>query len=250
MPLARDWDGDSYDRVSQPMELLGRAVLERLELRGDETVLDAGCGTGRVTEALVERLARGRVIAVDASESMVRVASERLGGRAEVWLCDLLELRVAEPVDAIFSTATFHWISDHDRLYRRLRAALAPGGQLVAQCGGEGNIASVHAAASVLAARPPFASYLEGWVGPWNFTSPEQARSSLMQAGFAEARCWLMAAPVRPEEPHEYLRTVNLGAHLQRLPVQLRDDFVEAVLERLGTPLTIDYVRLNIDARA
>ena len=139
---ARDWDGASYDRISAPQEALGRAVLARMELRGDETVLDAGCGSGRVTEALLERLPRGRVIAVDASPSMVEQARGASAGseRVEVRQMDLLELELEEPVDAILSTATFHWILDHDALFRRLHAALRPGGQLVAQCGGEGNI--------------------------------------------------------------------------------------------------------------
>ena len=135
MPPIREWDGASYDRVSGPMEALGRDVLERLELVGDETVLDAGCGSGRITEALIERLPRGRAIAVDQSPSMVEAAKQRLGPDADVRVVDLLELDLDEPVDAVLSTATFHWIADHDLLFKRLRSALRPAGRLVAQCG-------------------------------------------------------------------------------------------------------------------
>src|SRR5579863_4275410 len=155
----RAWDGGVYDRISAPMEALGRAVLDRLELAGDETAIDAGCGSGRVTEALIERLPRGRVIAVDASPSMVAAARERLGRsgidpeRIEVREEDLLELEVREPVDAILSTATFHWIADHDRLFARLRTALRPGGRLVAQCGGKGNIDQLRGVAGTILAR-------------------------------------------------------------------------------------------------
>src|ERR1700677_2162159 len=155
MPDVRTWDGKSYDRSSGPMEALGREVLSRLELEGDETVLDAGCGSGRITQALIERLPQGRVIAIDASAAVVAAARERLSAfessgatgenpagpeadsRVEIRIGDLLELDLGEQVDAVFSTATFHWISDHDRLFTRLRAALRSGGQLVAQCGGE-----------------------------------------------------------------------------------------------------------------
>ena len=147
----RDWDADSYQRVSAPLEAMGREVLDRLELRGDERVLDAGCGTGRVTAALVERLPRGEVVAVDGSPAMVEEARERLGPGVEVFVADLLELELAEPVDAILSTATFHWIGDHDRLFERLFAALRPGGRIVAQCGGAGNVASVQAAIDAVA---------------------------------------------------------------------------------------------------
>src|ERR671917_1004028 len=140
MPKPRDWDAAQYERLSAPLEAMGRDVLSRLELDGDETVLDAGCGTGGVTEALAERLPRGRVIAVDGSRSMVEQARERLPDRVEVREADLLELTVDEPVDAILSTATFHWIADHDGLFTRLLAALKPGGRLVAQCGGGGDL--------------------------------------------------------------------------------------------------------------
>src|SRR5271167_1690890 len=155
MPTVRQWDGASYDCISGPMEALGREVLSRLELRGDETVLDAGCGSGRVTEALLERLPRGRVIAIDVSASMLAAARERLGrGSAglEIRQADLLELELDAPVDVILSTATFHWIADHEALFRRLHGALRPGGRLVAQCGGEGNIDILRGRAKVVLA--------------------------------------------------------------------------------------------------
>ena len=177
----RDWNAASYQRVSAPLEAMGREVLDRLELRGDERVLDAGCGTGRVTAALVERLPRGQVVAVDGSPSMVEQARERLGPGVEVFVADLLELELDEPVDAILSTATFHWIADHDRLFERLFAALRPGGRIVAQCGGAGNVATVQAAIDAVA-EPA----LEGWAGPWNFQSPARTAARLERIGFTE----------------------------------------------------------------
>lgn len=247
---AREWDGISYDRVSTPMVELGRAVVQRLELAGDELVIDAGCGSGRVTELLLERLPGGRVIAVDSSPSMVAAARERLDGRADVRQADLVELDLGVRADAVLSTATFHWIANHERLFACLHRALRPGGQLVAQCGGEGNIARVHAAAARVGATEPYREHLADWRGPWNFRSPAETEDALARAGFTQFRCWLQPVPVTPPEPHEFLRTVNLGAHLDRLPASLRDPFVAAVAGALGEPVTIDYVRLNIDASA
>src|SRR5918911_4656013 len=156
MPETRSWDGAEYDRLSTPMERLGREVLDRLELRGDEVILDAGCGSGRLTALLKERVPDGRVIGVDASASMIAAARERLGAGADLRVADLVGLDLGgERVDVVFSTATFHWIADHAGLFASLRAALRDGGRLVAQCGGAGNIASVHAAAREPAAREP-----------------------------------------------------------------------------------------------
>jgi trans-aconitate 2-methyltransferase len=251
MPEVRKWDGQSYDRISGPMQALGLAVLDRLSLRGDETVLDAGCGSGRITETLIQRLPRGKVIAVDASESMVAAARARLGPDADIRRADLLELELEEkPLDAILSTATFHWIADHERLFARLRAALAPGGRLLAQCGGEGNIAVLRGVAHAILEREPYAAHFRDWRPPWNYAGPEITRERLLAAGFASAECWLQPAPQEPEHPREFLSTIVLGPHVQHLPADLREPFLDAVLAELGEPVVVDYVRLNIDAVA
>lgn len=229
MPEVRAWDGVSYDRISGPMEELGRQVLARLQLRGDEVVLDAGCGSGRITELLLERLPRGWVIAVDGSASMVDAAQKRLKG-VDVRLMDLLELELEEPVDAILSTATFHWIADHERLFGRLRAALRPGGRLVAQCGGEGNIDVLRGTARAVCLREPYTEHFRDWRAPWNYAAPGETRRRLLGAGFSDAECWLAAAPKEPEHPREFLATIVLGPHVQLLPEALREPFMDDVL--------------------
>jgi len=240
-----DWDGATYDRVAHPMTRWGSNVLDRLPLRGDETVLDAGCGSGRVTELLAARLPDGRVVALDASPSMVDAARERLtrfGDRVAYAVADLghsLPLGAAS-VDAILSTATFHWVADHDALFANLARVLRPGGRLVAQCGGAGNIGRV------LAVLPESG---DAWRGPWTFATPEATRARLEMAGFTDIETWLNdeLETFEPGAPfREYLRTVVLGAHLERLPTDVeRDAFVDAVAQRLPDA-TIDYVRLNI----
>lgn len=246
----REWDGASYDRISGVMAGLGLKVLSRLSLNGDETVLDAGCGSGRVTEVLIERLPWGRVIGLDASSSMIAAARERLGPDVDVRVGDLLELELEQPVDAVLSTATFHWIADHDRLFTRLRAALRSGGQLVAQCGGEGNIEELRGVANEILARAPYAEHFRDWSPPWHYAAPARTRERLLAAGFTSAECWLTPAPQRPEHPREFLATIVLGPHVQQLPEVLRDAFMDDVLDALGEPVVVDYVRLNIDATA
>ncbi len=245
----REWDAETYDRVSAPQLRWGLEVLERLPLRGDEIVLDAGCGPGRLTERLLQRLPHGRVVGVDASAAMVAKARERLGGQAEVRVVDLTELVLEEPVDAVFSNAVFHWIADHDRLFRALHEALRPGGRLVAQCGGKGNVAALGRTIRAVAVEQPFATHLAGFGGIWNFATADSTAERLRHAGFTDVDCWLEPKPVRPEEPREFLATIALGPHLARLPEALRDPFVEAVVERMASPVELDYVRLNISAR-
>jgi trans-aconitate 2-methyltransferase len=244
----RDWNAASYERVSAPLEAMGREVLDRLALRGDERVLDAGCGTGRVTAALVERLPRGEVVAVDGSPAMVEQTRARLGDAAEVLVADLLELELDRPVDAILSTATFHWIADHERLFARLHELLVPGGRMAAQCGGAGNVAALEAAARAVGAREPFAPALAGWEGPWHFASPAETEERLRRLGWVDVWTWSFPVRVEPDDPPEYIGTVALGEHLARLAPDLQDPFVEAVLAELDEPV-VEYVRLNILAR-
>jgi trans-aconitate 2-methyltransferase len=247
---AREWDAETYDAVSDPQFEWGMEVLERLELRGDEVAVDAGCGSGRVTAELADRLPGGRVVAVDGSEAMVEKAKERLGDRADYVVSDLVELELPEPVDLVFSTATFHWISDHEALFRRLRAALKTGGRLVAQCGGQGNVARHTQAIAAVAADPEYGQHLSGAKGLWNFASPEETEPRLREAGFDEVRCWLQPKPVQPSRPLEFITTVTLGPILDQLPEEKRRPFAEAVLEQEGEPLVLDYVRLNMEATA
>jgi trans-aconitate 2-methyltransferase len=245
----REWDAETYDAISDPQFSWGMEVLERLELRGDEAVLDAGCGSGRVTEELAKRLSGGSVLAVDASEAMIEKARERLGGRAGYLVADLAELEVEEPVDLVFSTATFHWVLDHDALFAHVSRALKPAGRLVAQCGGRGNVAEHARAIAAVATRPEYASHFEGMTLMWNFAGPEETEERLREAGFAKARCWLEPKPVTPADPLRFTMTVTLGPHLARLPEEKRRPFAEAVLAQSPEPLTLDYVRLNIEAR-
>ena len=242
----RDWDARTYDRVADPMTRWGLDVLERLPLDGDERVMDAGCGTGRVTEQLAARLPNGHVIALDGSPAMVEAARARLarfGDRIDYVVADLgRPLPVDDPVEAVLSTATFHWVPDHDALFRNLAAATRPGGWLVAQCGGFGNISRIKRAV---------ASIGDGWLGPAHYETPVDTERRIAAAGYKEIRCWLTEEPTRfePGEPFKaFLRTVILGAHLARLPDDEREPFVEEVAARMPKP-EIDYVRLNVTAR-
>lgn len=246
-----DWDAQAYDRLADPQEEWGREVLARLELAGEETVLDAGCGSGRVTRLLLERLPQGKVIGVDAAPSMIATAREALGDddRVEFRVGDLLELELSEAVDAIFSNATFHWILDHGLLFARLFAALRPGGQMQVQFGGQGNIAEWKRAIEAAEGDERFSAYLRGMPDTHNFASLGDTRTRLERAGFKVDRIWLEGRTVAPPEPREFVRVIGLAKHLAQLPDDLRGRFIDAVLGSMSSPLTLEYVRLNVSAR-
>jgi trans-aconitate 2-methyltransferase len=243
----REWDAAAYDYLARPQSAWGTRILERLELKGDEVVLEAGCGTGRDTARLLDRLPRGRVIALDGSKQMLDVLKRRLEGRldrVETVQADLsLPLDLSSPVDLVFSVAAFHWIPDHDGLFRNLAAVMRPGARLAADCGGRGNIDRVSRAIEEVTGVP-------GERGIWNFAGPEETRSRLAAAGFSNIQVELHGEPFELPTRADlelFLRTVILGSHLARTAPEERDQLVSAVADRLPDR-RIDYTRLTISA--
>jgi trans-aconitate 2-methyltransferase len=252
MAPVKEWDASSYQRVSVPHEEWAAALMERLPLSGTETVLDAGCGSGRVTRMLVERLPEGKVVAVDGSQAMVEKVGEVLRPGDASFVSDLTELELEEPVDAIVSSAVFHWIPDHDALFARMRAALKPGGRIEAQCGGKGNIDEFRRVSGEVVAREPYAAHLRaaGFEEPWFYADAEETEGRLRAAGFTEVEAWLQPWDVVPAEPREFMRTLILKPHIDSLPDELHEQLLDEVEAAVGEPCSLRYVRLNISAVA
>ena len=254
-----EWDAGVYHRVSAPQVRWGSKVLGRLTLEGDETVVDAGCGTGRLTADLLERLPRGHVIAVDQSTNMLAEAAAhlipRFGDRISFLHADVQDLELPEPVDAVFSTATFHWVLDHPRLFRTLFTCLRPGGRLLAQCGGGPNIAHLRHRAESLLESPDFRARAVGWKNPWEFATPEETSQRLAAAGFTDIETSIEPAPTTFPDAQafsEFVQSVVLRAHLDALPddADRRSFMAEITALAAGDnpAFTLDYWRLNLSA--
>jgi trans-aconitate 2-methyltransferase len=248
----KDWDAASYQRISLPHEEWAEALLARLAPSPGETVLDAGCGTGRVTTKLVDALPDGRVIAVDGSPAMIETVRKVLRPTDDAFVADLTALELPEPVDAVVSSAVFHWIPDHPKLFGRLRAALRPGGRMEAQCGGEGNLDAFRTASGEVAAREPYAALMgrAGFEEPWYYAGVPETEERLRAVGFAPSDVSLQPWEVTPPDPRAFMRTLILKPHMDCLPAELQEPFIDDVLAVTGEPLTIRYVRLNISATA
>ena len=220
------WDAETYEQVASPQAQWATEIIARGNFTPGELVVDAGCGGGGVTKQLLETGVR--VIAVDADPAMVAKARETLPPDVPVVQQDLTALTVDEPVDAVFSCAVFHWILDHDRLFERIHRALKPGGRLVAQCGGHGNIANVIEA---IGQRP----------GRWLYATAAETEERLTRAGFKDVRTWLEPKPTHVPDMETYIATVMLHGQPDARETAER---AAAALDHL------DYVRLNIEAVA
>jgi trans-aconitate methyltransferase len=255
-----EWNATAYHRVSGPQTSWGQKVLARLELRGDERAIDAGCGSGRLTGALMDRLPGGTVIAIDRSRPMLLAARANLrpafGDRVRFVRVALPAMPFSSWADLVFSTATFHWIVDHDRLFRNIFKALRRGGRLHAQCGGGANLERAHALAEHVMRDPSLAAFFADWSDPWEFASAETTAARLRAAGFTDVDTNLEAAPTplaTEADYREFVTTVIYHPHLERLPTpELKQHFIDGVT-RLAAgeapPFTLDYWRLNMSAR-
>jgi trans-aconitate 2-methyltransferase len=257
----REWDATAYHHLSDPQVSWGKKVLSGLNLRGDELLMDAGCGTGRLTGELLENLPQGRVVALDISRNMLATARDHLrpefATRVQFVAADLQDLPFTHAFDGIFSTAAFHWVPDHLRLFRSLFRALRPGGWLRAQCGGGPNLARLRNRVHALMAAPDYAAFFARFSGPWVFNDAETAAGLLRQAGFVDAQTSVEPAFTVLEHAENYsdfMRTVILRRHLDEIPdPALRTEFV-AVLTRQAAlddpPFSLDYWRLNLSGKA
>ncbi len=254
-----EWDALTYHRVAEPQVEWGRRVLEAIDLEGDERVIDAGCGTGRLTAEVLSRLPHGRALAIDRSENMLAVARrelvDRFSPRIAFLRTDLQLLALRPWADLVFSTATFHWVRDHPALFASLYSSLAPGGRLVAQCGGGANLARLCARAATLMADPPFAEHFGSWTDPWEFATAEVTRARLRTAGFVDIETSLVEAPVvfaGRAQYRDFLACVIVRPHLEYLPASLHAAFLDALVEQASADrpaFALDYWRLNIAAR-
>jgi trans-aconitate 2-methyltransferase len=258
-PAPREWNAQTYHRVSGPQFTWGQSVLDRLTLRGDELVLDLGCGSGRLTALLLDRLPGGRAVGIDLSANMLATAQREmrpdLRPRVSFVHADVSVLPVVGRADAIFSTATFHWVRDHPRLFASLFRALKPGGRVVAQCGGGPNIQRHHDRAFALMARPEFAPFYTAWIDPWEFADAATTKTRLAAAGLVDIMTRVVPAPtVFPDRAAfvEFVTNVIFRQHIAPLPDEARKRaFVDALADQAAAdpvPFEIDYWRLDFDA--
>jgi trans-aconitate 2-methyltransferase len=256
-----DWDATTYNRLSEPQVEWGRRVMLRLAPRSHESVLDLGCGTGRLTTEIAMLVPHGVVIGVDRSASMLAVARQAAAGfgsplqpAIRYVQADGVALPFRAAFDAVFSTATAHWIRDHPALFRSVLASLRPGGRLVAQCGGGANLERLYSRAAILMRTAPFATAFRNWQDPWHFASADDTHEALVRCGYTGVHVGLDPAPVSfpgGDAYTEFITCVCIRHHLDRLPEGLRRGFALDLTRAAAAddpPFTLDYWRLNIDA--
>jgi len=188
--MAHEFDGKKYETASSHQKEWGAQLIAELALRGNERVLDLGCGDGALTLRLAELLPRGEVVGIDASQGMIDAARPKECDNLHFVLMDIDDLAFGGRFDLIFSNAALHWVKDHGRLLRNAHRALAAGGRLRFNFAGDGNCAHFFKVVREAMALPEFSAAFAGFAWPWSMPAVDEYTALIESSGLFAARVW------------------------------------------------------------
>lgn len=234
-----NWNAQAYDALPLPHEEWGRGVIDGLTLSGNETLVDAGCGSGRDAQRALAHLPAGRIIGLDASESMRAAFEDRFIGvpEAEVHEADLMDVWPVDggSADAVMSVAAFHWLDRHDLAWAQVARVLRPGGRVRIDAGGQGNLTRLLSAVDQVGAT--------GLLPTWHYAGVDETLEHLRSVGLTPIEVRLRSAPAYFADDTTYARYLaDVVLH------HLTDDQRAQVAEIMGDRC-VDYVRLEVAAK-
>lgn len=261
-PKLFKWDAAAYAANSAAQHAWAREMMAKLDLGGDEQILDVGCGDGKVTAELAARAARGRVTGIDSSPDMIRFAQHAFPPgefiNLDFRVMDARQIRFPRAFDVIFSNAALHWVNDHETFLRAAAAHLKNAGRLLVSCGGKGNAQEVFEALRAELRLKRWREFFRRMERPYFFYSPAEYQGWLRRLGFQVRVLRLMEKDMMREGREglaAWLRT-TWHPYTQRVPAEMREEFIDAVAERyvLRHPadraghVHVRMVRLELDA--
>jgi trans-aconitate 2-methyltransferase len=259
-PIA--WDAADYAANSVVQQTWARELIAKLNLRGDEHILDVGCGDGKVTAEIARAVPRGSVTGADASPPMIEFAKKNFPAKAfpnlRFRVMDARNIKFDRQFDLVFSNAALHWVDDHAAILRGASAVLKPGGGLAISCGGKGNADDVFTALRPEMRLKRWREFFKTMPSPYFFYAPADYEKWLPKFGFKIHGLKLApkdAAYNGAEGFATWLRTTWIP-YVQRVPENLREEFIATVTQRYVAKHPPDaenkvhvlMVRLEIDA--
>ncbi len=259
---AYEWDPRDYASHSEAQYEWAKELICKLNLNESETVLDVGCGDGKVTVLIANQLPDGRVTGVDSSEEMVALAKQRFPRQQyrnlTFQVMDARQLDFASEFDVVFSNAALHWVQDHVSVLRGVKIALKKNGRLLFQMGGRGNAEEVSRSFNDLLRTPRWSVYFKNFSSTYGFYGPEEYREWLNEVNLTEKRIELIPKDMRHKGVEGFagwIRTTWLP-YTHRVPSELRQEFTSQVIENYLQHHPVDrdgfvhvkMVRLEVEA--
>jgi trans-aconitate 2-methyltransferase len=232
------WDPADYQKSSSAQYNWAMALIAGLKLEEDESILDIGCGDGRITAHLAGLVPNGSVLGIDLSPEMIRFAADKYPPAEHSNLSfrvgDASHLHFSEEFDLVVSFACLHWVKDHLPVLKAVRQSLVPGGRFLMQCGGRGNAARILDLTADVTASPSWKEYFTGFSFPYHFYGPEEYRVWLAEAGLRSHRVGLVPKDMihQGQAGLESIVRNTWLPYLERLPDHLRDEFVKEIVVR------------------
>jgi trans-aconitate methyltransferase len=232
-----EFDGEKYKQASKQQKAWGNKLISELELRGDERILDLGCGDGTLTAELAKRVPDGSVLGIDASESMIETArKDHAGANLRFELLDIDAMDFESEFDVVFSNATLHWVKDHGRLLANVFRSLNNRGVARFQFAGDGNCSNLIRVLREAMSAKQYAAYFCEFDWPWFMPSVEQYRALLDEVAFAEKKVWGENADRYFENTELMTKWIDQPSLVPFLPAVAGKDkqhFRDVVVERM-----------------
>jgi len=257
-----NWDAQDYAKHSSAQQTWARELILKLDLAGNEDVLDLGCGDGKVTAEIAACVPNGSVVGVDNSGSMIELAQTKHPNseypNLAFRLADVRELPFDKQFDIVFSNAALHWVRDHRPVLDGVRRSLRPGGRTLLQMGGQGNAASMLAVVDAMKEDGVWKPYFEGFEFPYGFHDPTGYGSRLEETGLHASRVELIPKDMKHEGKSDlaaWIRTTWLP-YTDRIPERQREKFIDELVDSymLNYPpdsegrIHVQMVRLEVEA--
>lgn len=226
------WNASEYEKYSNGQKKWADELLAKLNLEKGMSVLDIGCGDGRITAEIAKRIPESFVIGVDSSESMIELAAEKYPSsdyrNLSFEVMDAKNLTFINKFDVVFSNAALHWVDDHRLVLKGINKSLKSGGRILIQTGGKGNAAAAFEILEEMTSIAEWHTYLAGIKSPYNFLSAADYEVMIPEAGFQPLRIEIL----KKDMVHDglngfmgFIRTTWLPYTL-RIPEEKRERFI------------------------
>ena len=225
-----EWNAGQYAKHSSSQEKWAKELLVKLKLKGNEKLLDLGCGDGRITAEISRLVPGGMVTGIDNSESMISLAKEKYADIKNLafYIMDAKEIIFAEKFDVVFSNAALHWVDDHKKVLLGINKSMKPGGRFLIQTGGTGNAAAGFEVIKEMADKEEWIPYLKDAKSPYNFQSDKDYETLIFETGFRPVRVELLNKDMIHEGIEGFkgfIRTTWLP-YTSRIPDEKRERFI------------------------
>lgn len=257
-----NWNPSDYSENSSAQFIWGKELLDLLNIQGSESILDIGCGDGKITDLISRKLTTGKVIGIDSSKDMIRFANQKYinesNANLSFELADACNINYEKEFDIVYSNATLHWIKDQSTVLRNIKKSLKPNGRILFQMGGKGNLTELMEIVENVIRNEKWESYFQGLDFPYYFFSDSEYTGFLKGENFIIDKVELIPRTMTHNSIEEFTGWIRTTWHpyLEKIPGNLLNSLIDDIVKNYITNFPVDssgrtnvkMVRLQVSA--